>query len=335
MTVTLERAPVVMTTADGESRPAEMWGQDSWTCGFCQSPTFGPADWEQHERDNEAAYAKTGEAYAWEPYAGYRRDYWERRACSNPGCVSTLTGKYLADYRKREADRLRREEDHARWQRAQDEVRLMAQLEREAADAKRQRLTGQGPLTREAGEQLGFAWHCFAGEHEASGYDRGEYGEHFKSHGKRALKTSYVKVRLRKVPAAAKMPALEVNVFKWARWHQEHTPEATCQGCSHTINQHKAAGSTINGTAYDCRECGCEHVYFGDFRQHETQQADTRGQYLANGPAPHSVWAIPFEAAPWEDGTAAPVLLYAGSPSRYFTDAYSAKYDRKSEPASS
>lgn len=324
-TATIDQvAAVVMTTADGESRPAEMWGQDSWTCVFCQTPTFGPADWEQHERDNAECYAKTGESYTWEPYADYRRGYWERRACSNPGCVSTLTGKYLEEYRKREADRLRREEDHARWQRAQDEVKIMAQLGAEAADAEHQRPAEQGPPTREAGEQLGFAWHCFAGDCETSGYDREEYAGHVKGHGKRALVPAFKRIKLRKVPAAAKFPPLEVNPFKWAHWTEQHTTPGTCS-CGHSSDDHSAWHGPGDIT-WACGECDCRDA---EIPRGTTQEADRRGQYLANGPGAHSVWVIPFEAAPWENGTAQPVLLYVGKVGRYFTDAYSAKYDRR------
>ena len=332
-TATIEVVPVVMTTADGESRPADMWGHGSWTCAFCQTPVFSPEDWQEHEQSNADIYAKRGEAYTWEPYADYRRGYWERRECANPGCLTWLNAEALAGIRRQQADRKRREDERQR-----EDDRRKAEA-RAAEDARKLRTILLGEVHATALE-LGFAWACTKqgpapayGEAAVScmaqGWDRSEYTAHLKSHGARALSPSVKRIKLRKCAPAASHPKLEVDPFTLAQWHQEHTPEATCRGCQHTINQHKAAGSTINGTAYDCRECDCAHVYFGDFTRHETQEADRRGQYLANGPAPHSVWVIPCEPAPWEDGKAEPVLLYVGKSGRYFTEAYSAKYDRR------
>ena len=76
-----------------------------------------------------------------------------------------------------------------------------------------------------------------------------------------------------------------------------------------------------------CTECACT-VERHTVKPIESS-ADRRGQYLGNGPAPHSVWVIPFDPAPWETGTAVPVLLHAGGPGRYFTDAWRARNDRR------
>lgn len=329
-TVTI--TPVVMTTADGESRPAKMWGQDSWSCAFCDSPVFGPADWEQHEDDNASHYAKRGETYTAEPYA-YRAKYWEARECANPGCITWLNGEALARVREDQARRAERE-------RIEQDRKDAEQAKRDAEAARVARAGELHDAVRFTGEQLGFAWCCTHTERpasygaepvmcEASGWDRGEFTAHMRGHGARPWTASVKPIRLRKTPPKAKLPALEVNPFKWAHWAQEHTPEATCQGCGHTLNQHRFANNTISGNVYDCRECACEHRYHGDFTQHETLKADRRGQYLGNGPQPHSVWVIPFEPAPWEDGHAEPVLLHVGKAGRYFTDSWSAKRDRR------
>jgi hypothetical protein len=71
-------------------------------------------------------------------------------------------------------------------------------------------------------------------------------------------------------------------------------------------------------------------MYFGDFTRHETLAADRRGQFLSEGPHPHSLWVIPFEVAPWESGThAAPVCLFVVEAGRYTLDYSEFKWARR------
>jgi hypothetical protein len=231
-----------------------------------------------------------------------------------------MTEAGTAQYRGRQAERQQRED--------QEQARKDAELAKRerAAQIAADRLACRSGLRADA-VQLGFAWACFRAEDApqcASGYDQGEYEAHMRGHGAKALTPAFKRVRLRKRAPVAALPKLEVNVFKWAHWHQKHTEPGVCE-CGHASGEHHAWHGPGDIT-WACGECDCRDAAIPPST---TQEADRRGQYLANGPAPHSVWVIPFEAAPWEDGTAAPVLLYAGSAGRYFTDAYSAKYDRK------
>ena len=76
-----------------------------------------------------------------------------------------------------------------------------------------------------------------------------------------------------------------------------------------------------------CTECECS-AWPEALPKPVTQEAERRGQFWAVGTHPHSVWVLPFDAAPWEDGRGS-VLVYPGKAGRAFTDAYSAKYDRR------
>lgn len=308
-TMTAEVAAVTVTTLDGETRTADTCPDGSWSCPFCSGANF-PAGHEHH------------------------RDYGWAGPCMNPACIvgGAMTEQGTARIRETEARRRQHEENHARWQRAQDEQRIMAQLEREAAEAKRQRAHEQRGITRTMGEQLGFAWHCMTGDHDVNGCDRAEYAAHMKAHGAKTLTPTVKPIRLRKKPAAAKMPALEVNPFKWAAWTQGHTTPGTCS-CGHTTGAHHCHHGTDMATGagtetWACESCACR-TDASAFTRPVTQTAGRRGQYLGNAPAPHSVWVLPFEPAPWETDRAEPVQLYVGKPGRYFTDAYSAKYDRR------
>ena len=327
MTATMERAPVVMVTADGESREAEMWGQGSWTCAFCQTPVFSPEDWQQHEDDNAECYARNGEDYTPEPYS-YRARYFEARECANPGCITWLNAEALARIRE---DQRRRQERKDRD--AAEKAREQAKADAEAA--RKARAAELHACVRPTGEQLGFAWCCTHTEPpasygaepvmcEASGWDRDEFTAHVKSHGAKPLTPSVKRIKLRRKPPTVALPKLEVNPFKWARWHQEHTEPGICE-CGHASGGHHAWHGPGDIT-WACESCDCRDAAIPPAT---TQEADRRGQYLANGPAPHSVWVIPFEPAPWETGTAAPVLLHVGGPGRYFTDAWRARNDRR------
>jgi hypothetical protein len=112
-----------------------------------------------------------------------------------------------------------------------------------------------------------FGWACT--HHESSkyddmaevcnviGWDRGEYAAHMKTHGKTPIKAE-PKIRLRRKPPAAKLPPVEVPVFKTLRWtkrtYSDWTPE---HGQTFTESEH-------------------------------------RGQFWSNGPDPHSVIAITY-----------------------------------------
>jgi hypothetical protein len=325
-------AGVVMVTADGETRAADMWGRDSFTCTFCRSSVYGPVDWEQHERDNEAIYARDGDAYTWQPYSHAR--YWEARECANPGCVTWLTAEALE--RVREGERRTQErEDQRAAEKAREQAKTDAAAAREARAAEIHSAIG------DMGRQLGFAWACTHTEKpqaygaepvmcEASGWDRGEYDAHVRGHGAKAPATGVKPFRLRKRPPAASLPKLEVSPFKFITWTEDHTEPGLCE-CGHTSSDHhywhtNSLDAQRRGGAWKCGECDCipaEPV------KAVSQTAERRGQYWANGPAAHSVWVVPFELAPWESGQPAPVLLYAGRPGRFHQHAYSAKYDRR------
>jgi hypothetical protein len=313
MTITEVRpaglAPVVLATADGETRAAKMWGLDSYSCAFCDSPVFGPQDWEAHEQANADHYAKQGEAYTWEPYS-YRAKYWEARECANPGCVVWFSGDRLAGYRKREADRKRYEDEQAREaQREQD--KRDAQAAQAARAAKLHANVGPVAL------QLGFAWCCtkttpaesYGADPvmcEESGTDRGEYEAHMRGHGARAYHGTK-RIRLRRKPPAATMRKLDVPVTKWLRWDEDHREPGTCT-CGHLQTVHRSSYSaTGEDVKPGCDDCTCTTERCSI--QPDVTTATRRGQFWSEGSRPHSFWVLPFEPAPWEDGQAAPVML--------------------------
>jgi hypothetical protein len=314
---------VVMVTADGETRAADMWGQDSFTCKFCASPVYGPVDWDQHERDNEAIYAKDGEAYTWQPYGQAR--HWEARECANPGCLSWLTAEALQRVREDER-RAQERKDRDAAEKAREQAKI------DAAEARKARAAEIHAPIGEMGRQLGFAWACTHTEKaeaygaepvmcEASGWDRPECEAHMRGHGAKVPATRVKPVRLRKRPPAASLPKLPCSPFKFITWTERHNEPARCRECGRA--QH----------VYHTDECASSRsVYGASYTGHVDETAERRGQYWANGPAApaaHSVWVIPFDPAPWETGRPAPVLLYAGSPGKFHTDACSAKYGRR------
>lgn len=302
MAIATEVRPVTVATLDGESREARMFPDGTWACPFCECPVF----LEGHEY--------------------YRPHDWEG-PCSNPGCVvgGAMTVGGTAAYRRREDDRKWREERRARWQEEQAERQCQAAAEVQAADGKRARLAAQGEVTRAEGIQLGFAWHCFAGECEVTGHDRSGFAAHAKADGRRSM-TAPKLIRLRKGVPAARLGKLEVDPFAAVAWTQEHTTPGTCE-CGHTAGAHKAWHGN-DSVRYACGSCECS-VDGSAFSPPVRESAERCGQFWANGPGPHSVWVLPSEPAPWEDGRAAPVLLYVGSAGRLFTESYSAKYDRR------
>lgn len=178
--------------------------------------------------------------------------------------------------------------------------------------------------------QLGFAWQCAKDECSAGGNDRAEYAGHMKGHGFKPPRP-VKRIKLRTGAPAASLPKLEVPPFKWLRWTQEHVTPGTCE-CGHTTGAHHARHGTASDgeptTMGACESCPCR-VEFWSLPAGTTQSAERRGQFWSAGPHPHSIWVLPFDAAPWEDGNAAPVLVYPGKPGRAFTDAYSARYDRR------
>jgi len=169
-----------------------------------------------------------------------------------------------------------------------------------------------------------FTWSCWKHEDKTEGTDRAEYAAHMKTHGLKAP-TAPKKIKLRKQGPAYRPAPLEVQPFKWARWTETHTTPSMC-GCGHYSDAHHVWYGN-DGHSFKCAACDCTDSKAGP----DTRSAERRGQFWANGSAPHSVWVIPFEPLPWEATTrpGAPVLLYVGKPGRFFTDAYSAKYDRR------
>jgi hypothetical protein len=171
--------------------------------------------------------------------------------------------------------------------------------------------------------QLGFAWQCQKDGHEVAGTDRGEYEAHMRGeHGARAAQGTKP-IRLPKRPPAARLGKLEVSPFKWLSWTETRSKPGQCE-CGHAGDVHVSVWAR-DGGRQGCSECECS----ADYVKPDEQTAERRGQFWAAGPPPHSLWVLPSGPAPWEDGQAAPVLVYAGRPGRAFTDAYSAKYDRR------
>jgi len=168
-----------------------------------------------------------------------------------------------------------------------------------------------------------FAWSCWRHEDKTEGTDRDEYAAHMKTHGLKAP-AAPKRIKLRKQGPAYRPAPLEVQPFKWARWTETHSLPKWCV-CGHASDAHNYWHGN-DGGEWKCSACDCNAGSGND-----TRTAERRGQFWCNGSAPHSVWVIPFEPLPWEATTrpGAPVLLYVGKPGRFFTDAYSAKYDRR------
>jgi hypothetical protein len=294
MSATLETAPVVMMTADGESREAKTWPDGTYACGFCETPVFSPEGWAEHERMNAECYARTGESYTAQPYADYHRRHYAARECPNPMCLVNASAERLAGIREDQRRRQEREDADAR-----EEARKQARLDRE--QARKERAAELHGSVRMFGEQLGFAWCCTHTEPatsygadpvmcEASGWDKAEYDAHMRGHGKKAPAGTKL-IKLRRKPPAASLPKLPCDVLADVTWTEHHTT--------------------------------------GEYPNLTTAHAERRGQFWALGDGAYSLWVLPYEPAPWETGSAAPVLVYAGSPGKFFTEAYSAKYDRR------
>lgn len=297
--------PVVLAAADGESCEAHMWPDGSYACPFCESPVFSPQGWAEHERMNADAFARRGEGYTAEPYAEYRRRHWEARECPNPCCVVNMGADALAKYRQREREERERTEQRER------EQRWEAERAKAAEDARKRRTALLGEV-RGTAEQLGFAWACTHtepggyGEADvccmASGQDRGEYTSHMRGHGAKAIHPSVRPVRLRRKVPGATFGKLEVPVTKWLRWTEQHTEPGVCP-CGHSGAVHLSVWA--HEERQGCTECECAAEHVKPVRT----SAERRGQFWAAGNRPRSVWVLPFEAAPWEDGSPALVLL--------------------------
>jgi hypothetical protein len=148
--------PVVLTTADGESREARMWPDGSYTCPFCDGAVVSPEGHEEGERLNAAAYEKMGEPYQRQPYSESMRRAWQDRRCANPACLTVLGAEALARVRQRIAERQEYERAEAERRRFHDEYAAQQRAEREArVDA-----------ARAASERDGWCLQCWA--HETS-----------------------------------------------------------------------------------------------------------------------------------------------------------------------
>jgi hypothetical protein len=155
-----------------------------------------------------------------------------------------------------------------------------------ARDAEVRQLAGQGSL---------FAWRCDHIEPGGAlgpricaetGTDREQYAAHMKAHGRAPVRgETYQRVRPQRKQRPATFAPAEVPVFKFLRWTERKYGEWQA-----------GAGNPLIG------------------------EAERHGQFLSEGPHPHSVWVIPAEPAPWEDGRAAAVTLWVIAPGRYTAD---------------
>ena len=169
-------------------------------------------------------------------------------------------------------------------------------------------------VTHEAALQLGFAWHCAKAEDgrqcDEAGNDRAEFTAHMKGHGLKAPRPVRM-IRLKATAPAASLGKLEVPVFKWMHWEQEHCEPGICS-CGHSSSVH----ATWFGTRSDggqaetarCEHCQCERAPW-ELPAPKRMKARRRGQFWSQGSRPHTVWVLPFEPAPWEHGRAKPVEL--------------------------
>jgi hypothetical protein len=134
---------VTVRLADGETRTAPVSG-GCYVCPWCQSPVFSPEGWEEHERQNAAAYERAAEPCQPQPYLSIDAEAWAARGCPNPACWVNLPAAALAVARQQheEATAERRERERAwqarqryreqRGQRRRDEDALWAQVEADA-----------------------------------------------------------------------------------------------------------------------------------------------------------------------------------------------------------
>ncbi len=149
-----------------------------------------------------------------------------------------------------------------------------------------------------------FAWSCRKVEPatetpvvcDETGTDRAAYAAHMAAHGLKAPGTDYRPIRLRKGAPAAKLPRPSVPVFKYVSWHEVIRGEWVA-----------GVGNPILG------------------------EADRRGQYWSESDAPHSIWVVPLEPAPWEpkDGPAKAVCLYSHGDGTWSMDWSAAKWARR------
>jgi hypothetical protein len=162
-------------------------------------------------------------------------------------------------------------------------------------------------VTRDAAQQLGFAWHCTKsgteGECDEAGNDRAEYAAHMKGHGLRSPRPVKM-IKLKRTPPGATLGKLEIPVAKWVHWDDMHTERGVCQ-CGHEGESHKMTQDGGNL----CEGCGwCTRAAWNIAPRVTTQRR--RGQFWALGTGAHTFWILPFEPAPWETGRAQPVQVH-------------------------
>ena len=153
-------------------------------------------------------------------------------------------------------------------------------------------------VTREAAQQLGFAWHCMKtsseGQCDEAGNDRAEYAAHMKGHGRKQIHGA-PKIRLKATPPGATLAPLPCLPFKFITWTQRHVTPGVCT-CGHFAGQHRYRRS-LQGNTWECGQCDCTPA---TLPEHTTQMAVRRGQFWAHGPRAKTVWVMPFDAAPWQ-----------------------------------
>ena len=181
-------------------------------------------------------------------------------------------------------------------------------------------------VTREAAQQLGFAWHCVKssteGQCDEAGNDRAEYAAHMRGHGAKAIRGTR-SIKLKRRPPAATLGKLDVLPLKWLHWEETHSEPLPCT-CGHGHDEHgpqwvkpehpvRRFGRHTRGTysAAGCTECPCLASRYELPR--DVQTATRRGQFWSAGSMPHTYWVLPFQPGPWEDGRAQPVELHVSS----------------------
>jgi hypothetical protein len=172
--------------------------------------------------------------------------------------------------------------------------------------------------------QLGFTWECRKSSEKvtcaAKGTDPREYAAHMRGHGTCTVSPSVAPIRLRSKAARVRpsFAPVEVPVFKFLSWTQHHSEQVECSECKHPERSHHCWHGP-HGEMYACERCTCR-ADAGAFPAPVHHQVGRRGQFLSEGPSPHSVWVIPLEPAPWETGHPATVTLFVIEPGRYTTD---------------
>lgn len=184
-------------------------------------------------------------------------------------------------------------------------------------------------------ERAAFTWSCSLKTGDgvtcaARGTDPAEYVTHMRTRHGRRMDHGAQLIRLSKRPPAATLRKLPVgDPLAEITWTEDHLQPVVCE-CSHGHAAHgpdlvtdteggwEPAGRRgrrryrppeTHWTDPGCTECGCTVADY-DIPRHVTT-AERRGQFWGAGSAPGTVWVIPFEPAPWEEGRPAPVELHA------------------------